>query len=133
MVPIAVYDSLEEAERAGALLLDNDIAADVRDTMLYVDEENVERATQLLDLPTEPVPQRREPFHPCPSCSTADPLWYGKRKAILIAGALGFLLYLGMTKSPAFWPTALIAVVVVAIAIRRVPEFECRHCHRRYS
>jgi len=132
VVPLAAYTSLEEAEDAGARLLANNIAVDVRGTTLLVDAQDEQRALQMLDL-TEAPPEVRQPFHPCPWCGTADPLWYGKRKALLLAGAFLLSAWLAVQDSPAFWPTTLLLFAAFAIALWFIPEFECRNCHRRWS
>lgn len=133
VIPLVAYPSIEEAEDAGARLMDNGIAADVRGTTLFVGQPNVDRAKQLLDLPTEAPPKKQKAFHPCPSCGAGDPSWYGKRKAMLIAAAFLVSAWLAFQKSPALWPVTLIAFAAVVISFWFIPEYQCRQCRRRFS
>lgn len=140
MVPLASYATLEEAERAGAVLLDHEISADLRGQLgrggpvtIFVQEECVREAEELLDLSAEPPPEVRQPFRPCPLCGTGDPVWYGKRKALLLIAAFLLLLCLAILRSPRFMMTAAAAVAIFSLSLWLIPEFECRRCHHRWT
>jgi hypothetical protein len=139
LVPVASYQTLEEAESAGSFLLDHDISTDLRGSLgrggpvtLFVDKESLDRARALLGLADAPRPESR-PFRPCPECGSGDPLWYGKRKALLLLGLSIIVGGLAVARSPAFSAVAIVSVIVFVIYAWRIPEFECRNCHRRWS
>ena len=138
MVPLATFPTIEEAERAGTLLFDHGIQSHLRQAALYIDEADERRAKELLvEFLGEPAPVEEErtgrPFHPCPSCGASDPLWYGKRKAMLFVGAIVLLTALAVIHSPAFLTTLLVSVAIFAVAVSLIPEYECRRCRRRWS
>jgi len=139
MIRVASFVDLEEAERAGSMLMAHSITADLRGRLarggpidLLVDEQHENRALELLGLP-EALPEVPRPFRPCPACGAGDPLWVGKWKAILLGGGLAVLITGAIFRWPAFGLATAIVFAAFGISLFVIPEFECRQCHRRWS
>jgi hypothetical protein len=138
MIDVAMFSSNGEAEDAGEKLIAEGISPQLVGRVgrggsihLLVPDDDAERARKILDVPSEPEPEARLPFHPCPSCGTADPIWLGKWKLVVFASFVGVLVYV---RDSALFPyAAVFAVVVFGMAVAFMPEFQCRNCGLRWS
>jgi len=134
MIIVATYASVEEAEEFGEWLLANGITPQIRNGQVLVPAADANRALDILNRDLQERPESEpEPYHPCPSCGTGDPLWYGKRKVILLL--VLFAVTLGSTRWGALIAIGSLAAgtVLFMLAAMLIPEFECRNCHRRWT
>ena len=134
MEKVADYGSLEKAEAAGEMLIRYGMSPRINGTTLLVASEDAEKARTLLGIAEEEEErQRTEPFHPCPKCSTPDPIWFGKRKFILVVAlAIGTLVSSRFIALP-FGAILAIAFVVLVVGFYGIPEYECRRCGNRWT
>ena len=125
---------MEKAEAAGEMLIRYGMSPKLDGATLYVVAEDAEKARTLLGIAEEEEErQKNEPFHPCPRCSTPDPIWFGKRKFILFLGILiGVIVFRRFISFP-FGAILAIAFVLLLIAFYLIPEYECRRCHHRWT
>src|SRR5216117_3742032 len=113
MEKVWAYGSLEKAEAAGEMLIRYGMSPKLDGTTLFVAAEDAEKARTLLGIAEEEEErQRTEPFHPCPKCSTADPMWFGKRKIILLVAVMIGSIVVGRFVSASFWAILAIAFIV---------------------
>lgn len=134
MEEVATYGSIEKAEAAGEMLIRYGMSPRIDGTTLLVTADDAEKAKTLLGIAEEEEERRRtEPFHPCPKCSTPDPIWFGKRKFILLLAILIGVLVFGRSVPVPFWAIFAGALVVLAIGFHFIPEYECRRCGHRWT
>jgi predicted RNA-binding Zn-ribbon protein involved in translation (DUF1610 family) len=135
MIVIAVFPSSDDAEKAGEQLIAEGITPQLLGgrggVTMVVRDEDADRARKILDLSTEVLAEQPAPFHPCPNCGAADPIWFGKRKLLLLIALTAGLVLL--RASTAFPYAAVAAALVFLAAVRLVPEFQCRNCGFRWS
>lgn len=135
MIEVGSYESPKKADLAGEMLLRYGVTPHLDGSKVFVAPEEAEQARTLLGIAEEEEEKRRtEPFHPCPKCSTADPVWFGKRKMILLAAITIGAVVVGQFVSPAvFWAALGVAFVVLLVGFFRIPEYECRRCGHRWT
>jgi len=135
MISVGTRTSTEEAEELGRFLLEHDInPVRIDHCRVYVADEDAERAWKALDLEETPADLfPPTPFHPCPSCGTPDPSWYGRRKLWLMMMFFAALFALGAIDATALRYATPVALVLFLIATRVLPEFECRSCGHRWT
>ena len=132
-VHVATFSSLEAAEEAGAVLIENGIQARIEGTGLLVALADEENARGILDL-RQQVLEQRDPFHPCPRCGEENPDWYGKRKVILLGALMIGLILLARSEwSGYFIPALFVGFALFAVTAWNMPEFECRRCGHRWN
>jgi hypothetical protein len=131
VLTVGVYQSVEDAEKDGEKLLAHGIAPIVDRATLEVHAEDYERAAEILGLNDLQEPPPPDPYQPCPNCGTPDPIWFGKRKAILLLAFTALVIASFKTHFIAL--ISLTALLLFLIGIRKIPEFECRNCHRRWT
>ena len=134
MEKVGSYPTVQKAEAAGEMLIRYGISPKLEDTTLWVEPEDAQKAITLLGIADEEEErQRTEPFHPCPSCSTPDPIWFGKRKIFLFLG-----IFIGAIVVAQYARISSVAVIAIAFAILifgfyLIPEYECRRCGNRWT
>src|SRR5437867_2797365 len=134
MEKVWAYGSLEKAEAAGEMLIRYGMSPKLDGTTLLVAAEDAEKAKTLLGIADEEEEkQRTEPFHPCPKCSTADPIWFGKRKILLLVAVMTTSLVVGRLVSAAFWALLAVAFIILLVGFYTIPEYECRRCGHRWT
>ena len=134
MEKVWTYGSLEKAEAAGEMLIRYGMSPKLDGTALLVPAEDAEKAKTLLGIADEEEErQRTEPFHPCPKCGTADPIWFGKRKIILLVAVIIAALVVGRIVSASFWAVLAVAFIILLVGFYRIPEYECRRCGHRWT
>jgi hypothetical protein len=128
---VATYDNLEQAEEAGERLLSHGIGPQVMGRSLMVASRDFDRAVEILDIQPEGPPEKPQPFHPCPKCGADDPVWFGKRKLMLLIGTVVILPLI--SRSDFFTLAVVVAIVGFVLAAWWIPEYECRQCRHRWS
>lgn len=126
--------ALEKAEELGRRLLAENISPQIIGGTVYVAAEDAERARAIAGL-QEPPPELLQPapFHPCPKCGTPDPLWYGKRKAVAFLALLAVVITLALLQSQAVVFVGIAVFIAFLIAVKVIPEWECRNCGHRWQ
>jgi hypothetical protein len=135
MIEVGNYGTIKKADAAGEMLLRYGIRPQLEGATVFVPETQAEEARTLLGIAEEEEEKRRtEPFHPCPKCSTPDPIWFGKRKIVLLVAILiGSLIVGQFVSASVFWAALGIAFVVLFVGFFQIPEYECRRCGNRWT
>jgi hypothetical protein len=134
MIRITGAKTTEEAEEIGARLLEQSLLPQIIQGDVYVAAEDAERAWQILDVPeTPPDLLKPAPFHPCPKCDAPDPIWYGRRKAMVWLVLLAILIAIMLLQLPGFAVASIACFVVFMIAVTKIPEWKCRQCGHQWS
>jgi len=135
MRSLVTYATLEEAHAAGAQLIDAGIPVQVaRDWLadamtLIIEDEDFDRAAQVLELPPQEL---QEVYKPCPKCGMGDPRFIGKWKGILTLLFAAAILSMGAAHIEGVAYIVILAVIVMAVAITKVRNWECRQCYTRW-